>query len=131
MNVAAQRRAVRLAAVVLAATASMAGAPGAHAVDVSYHAETVQQARRQGAVSAGEVAWQCEGSRCVGIGPWAVPPVTLCAALAREVGPMRSFAQFPAHEIAACNAAAEGRSPGLAPPRPRPPAKPAPGSGQA
>lgn len=107
------------------------GAP-AWAADVSYHAETASAAKRQGAVSAGEVAWQCDGVKCIGIGPWATPPLSLCVALAREVGPLRVFAQFPPPEVAACNDAASSApvAPKAAPPAKAPP-KAAPGSGQA
>ena len=127
----ASRRAHRaLARVVLIALAGCAGTTSARAEDVSYLAETLAPAKRQGAVSAGNVAWQCDDRRCVGIGPWATPPSSLCASLAREVGALRSFAQFNEREIAACNGAA-GVAPSLAPPRPRPPAKAVPGSGQA
>lgn len=130
MNRTVDRCAARLAFAVMA-TIGIASGSGARAEDVSYQAETVQPAKRQGAVNAGNVAWQCDGNRCVGIGPWAVPPATLCAALAREVGAMRNFAQFTEREIAACNTAAAGPAPRVAPPRPRPPARTAPGSGQA
>jgi len=105
--------------------AALAVAAPALAADVSYHAETASTAKRQGAINAGNVAWQCEGVKCVGIGPWATPPTTLCVALAREVGPFRVFAQFAPTEVAACNEAASDTPPAKAPP------KAAPGSGQA
>jgi hypothetical protein len=100
-----------------------------HAADVSYVAETASTSRRQGAVNVGEVAWQCDGVKCVGIGPWATPPMSLCVALAREVGTLRVFAQFAPTEVAACNEAAE-HAPKGAPPAKAPP-KAAPGSGRA
>ncbi|HEY8241916.1 MAG TPA: hypothetical protein VII68_00535 [Casimicrobiaceae bacterium] len=103
------------------------------AADVSYHAETVSTAKRQGAINAGNVAWQCDGVKCVGIGPWATPPPSLCVALAREVGPFRVFAQFAPRDVAACNDSASGSGPAApkaAPPAKAPP-KAAPGSGQA
>ena len=108
--------------------------PLALAADVSYIAETASTSLRQGAVNAGNVAWQCDGVRCVGIGPWATPPMSLCVALAREVGTLRIFAQFAAREVLACNeAAASGKppdAPKAAPPSKAPP-KASPGSGQA
>jgi hypothetical protein len=104
------------------------GAP-ALAADVSYHAETASTAKRQGPINAGNVAWQCDGVKCVGIGPWATPPLTLCVALAREVGPFRVFAQFAPPEVAACNEAAS--DPTRAAPPAKAPPKAAPGSGQA
>jgi len=112
--------------------AALSLAAPALAADVSYHAETASTAKRQGAVSAGEVAWQCDGVKCVGIGPWATPPLSLCVALAREVGAFRVFAQFPPAEVAACNEAAGGAkdAPKASPPGKAPP-KAAPGSGQA
>ena len=109
-------------------------AVAASAADVSYLAETASTARRQGAVNAGEVAWQCDGVRCVGIGPWATPPVGVCTALVREVGTLRMFAQYSSAEVGACNAAANvgaPHAPKAAPPAKGPPAKPPPGSGRA
>ena len=117
-----------LAMTLIAATLALAYGP-AQAADVSYIAETASTARRQGAVSAGEVAWQCDGVKCVGIGPWSTPPPSLCVALAREVGPMRVFAQFAPTEVAACNQAAASGRPADAP-KAAPAAKPAPGSGR-
>ena len=111
--------------------AALALAPSAFAADVSYHAETASTAKRQGAISAGEVAWQCDGVKCVGIGPWATPPLSLCVALAREVGPFRVFAQFAPRDVAVCNEAASGDAPAKPPPPARRPPKAAPGSGQA
>ena len=106
----------------------------AHAADVSYIAETASTAQRQGAVNAGNVAWQCDGVRCLGIGPWARPPMSLCVALAREVGTLRVFAQFAPRDVALCNESAVGgrppATPKAAPPAKVPP-KAAPGSGQA
>lgn len=117
----------RLVAMVLLAASPLAGA-----ADVSYIAETASTSRRQGAVNVGNVAWQCEGVKCVGIGPWATPPMSLCVALAREVGPFRVFAQFAPRDVAVCNEAAAGAG---APPAPKaPPSKSprsTPGSGQA
>jgi hypothetical protein len=115
-----------------AAVAIMASAAGA--ADVSYTAETASTAKRQGAVTAGNVAWQCDGVRCIGIGPWATPPVGVCASLVREVGTLRTFAQYSSGEVAACNAAANvgaPHAPKAAPPAKNAPAKPPPGSGRA
>jgi hypothetical protein len=106
----------------------LAAAAVVHAADVSYIAETASTSRKQGAVNVGNVAWQCDGVRCVGIGPWATPPMSLCVALAREVGTLRVFAQFSPPEVAACNEAAEHVP--KAPPR-KAPTKEAPGSGRA
>ena len=117
---------------ILVCAALMLAAPTL-AADVSYHAETASTSKHQGPVNAGNVAWQCEGVKCVGIGPWATPPMSLCVALAREVGAFRVFAQFPPSDIAACNEAAAGGAkdaPKASPPAKAPP-KAAPGSGQA
>jgi hypothetical protein len=114
------------------ALAVVAVAASAHAADVSYVAETASTSRRQGAVNVGNVAWQCDGVKCVGIGPWATPPMSLCVALAREVGTLRVFAQYPPNDVAACNAAAAtpaGTAPKSSPPGRTPP-KAAPGSGR-
>ena len=117
----------------LVAAGLLSASPLAFAADVSYVAETASTSRRQGAVNVGNVAWQCDGVKCVGIGPWATPPMALCVALAREVGTLRVFAQFPPRDVAVCNEAAA--SGGTAPaPKASPskaPPKAAPGSGQA
>ena len=124
----------RTIACVMLAALAIASSIESRAADVSYVAETASTALRQGAVSAGEVAWQCESVKCIGIGPWATPPMSLCVALAREVGPMRVFAQFDPRDVAACNeAAAKGRAPDAPKSTPpgKAPAKAAPGSGRA
>jgi hypothetical protein len=118
----------------LAVALGIALALPARAADVSYVAETASTARRQGAINVGNVAWQCDGVKCVGIGPWATPPMSLCVALAREAGPMRVFANFAPRDVAVCNQAAAKagapQAPKAAPPAKAPP-KAAPGSGQA
>jgi site-specific recombinase XerC len=60
--------------------------------------------------------------------------MSLCVALAREVGTLRVFAQYAVREVLACNEAAAGvkapEAPKSAPPSKAPP-KASPGSGQA
>ncbi|MBM5810353.1 MAG: hypothetical protein FJ191_00060 [Gammaproteobacteria bacterium] len=77
------------------------------AADYVYVAETQAVARKQGSVLAGKLAWQCQGSRCTIQGPWEAPGVAACQALAREVGPIRSYGRagrmLGAAELATCN----------------------------
>jgi hypothetical protein len=71
---------------------------------LSYHAETASTAKRQGAINVGNVAWQCDGVKCVGIGPWATPP-RACASPGARGRPFRVFAQFAPRDVAVCNEA--------------------------
>lgn len=96
-------RAQRLASAALLALLAQAGT----AADYVYIAETQAVARKQGSVLAGKLAWQCKDSRCTIRGPWEAPGVPACQALAREVGPIRSYGRtgrmLGAPELASCN----------------------------
>jgi hypothetical protein len=80
----------------------------AHAATYSYIAETGVPAKKQGAVMAAGVFWNCGGSQCTTSGPWAVPGVGACAALAQQIGNIKSYGhsqkKLSAPELAQCNA---------------------------
>ena len=83
--------------------------PAATAAETyQYSADTTAPARRQGMVSAAGINWNCQGPRCTTSGPWATPSVDACRALAREVGPVRSYGHkgrmLTAGELQQCNA---------------------------
>lgn len=73
-----------------------------------YEAVTAAKARKQGAVKAGSIEWQCKGSSCRVSGPWPTPGVSACGVLARLVGPIRSYGhakkKLSAAELQRCNA---------------------------
>lgn len=54
--------------------------------------------------------WRCTGTACVSTNQTSTRPAIVCAALAREVGTLRSFIAngraFGAEELQACNARA-------------------------
>jgi hypothetical protein len=54
--------------------------------------------------------WRCTGTACVSTNQTSTRPAIVCAALAREVGVLRSFTAngraFGAEELQACNARA-------------------------
>ena len=82
-----------------------------HAQTYDYIAVTKEaRAARQGAVQAGSLVWQCAGDRCTIRGPWVRPEVGACSALARAVGPLRSYGHAAAllseAQMADCNAGA-------------------------
>jgi hypothetical protein len=87
-----------------------------------YVARTEAPAARQGAVTAGPLTWQCQGSACTIGGPWPAPGVPACAALAREVGRITAYgrqgAMLNAQQLATCNAGIAAVAPTLRlPPR--------------
>jgi hypothetical protein len=87
-----------------------------------YVARTEAPALRQGAVTAGPLTWQCQGSACSIGGPWPAPGVAACAALAREIGRIRAYgrqgAMLNAQQLTTCNAGIPASAPVLGvPPR--------------
>lgn len=72
-----------------------------------YRAEVSGPARRQGSVKAGGIDWKCSGARCTTAGPWPVPSVEACRALAREVGVITRYGhakrELTAEELQRCN----------------------------
>jgi hypothetical protein len=81
----------------------------AWAAPYQYTAQTsASAARRQGTVTAAGIKWNCAGNRCTTAGPWASPGVAACSALAKQVGPIKSYGhpqkRLGAAELAQCNA---------------------------
>lgn len=91
----------------LAAIAVFVATPAA-AQQYVYTARTAAPAARQGAVVAGSLTWQCQGSACTISGPWPAPGASACAALAREVGRIVEYGRpgrvLDAAGLATCNA---------------------------
>lgn len=56
-----------------------------------YTAQTRVRARRQGAVTAGSLTWQCRDTRCTIRGSWTAPSVAACRTLAQQVGEITSY----------------------------------------
>jgi len=85
---------------------------------VSYLAETIAPALRQGGIVAGSVNWDCRNTRCSGTTDVSLTPVKVCAELAREVGAMGRFVSraqaLSATDLGQCNVAA-ARSPVVTP----------------
>lgn len=85
------------------------GAVPAHASAYQYTAVTeTAKVLRQGTVQAGSLTWQCAGDRCTVRGPWPKPALSACKALARAVGPLRSYghpgAMLSYAQLLQCNA---------------------------
>lgn len=82
--------------------------PAAMAATHPYSADTTAPARRQGAVPAGGINWNCAGSRCSAFSSSVVPTVATCHALAQQVGPVKSYGNkkrlLSAGELQQCNA---------------------------
>jgi hypothetical protein len=80
----------------------------AAAQQYQYVARTEAPAARQGAVTAGILTWQCQGSACTIVGPWPIPSPEACAQLAREVGRITAYGRtgrvLDAAGLATCNA---------------------------
>ncbi len=74
-----------------------------------FQAET-SSAPAQGRFVARDSVWRCAGTNCVSSNRTSTRPAIVCAALAREVGALKSFAvdgrAFAAEELQACNARA-------------------------
>lgn len=74
-----------------------------------FQAET-STAPAQSRFVARDSAWRCAGTACVTTNQTSTRPAIACAALARQVGALRSFTAngraFGAEELQACNARA-------------------------
>jgi hypothetical protein len=93
------------------ATALLAGAAASAQTNgngPAYRAELVQPAANAQVLASG-VVWRCEGTSCTAARATSRPAI-VCARLAREAGPVASFAvagqALPAEQLARCNAAA-------------------------
>jgi hypothetical protein len=93
---------LRIAALSLALVSSPAFAAG-------FLAETGAQPPQARFVARDSI-WRCTGTTCVSTNDTATRPAIVCAALARQVGALRSFSAngraFGAEELQACNARA-------------------------
>lgn len=80
----------------------------AAAATYTYTAETHAAAKKQGAVAAGALEWQCKSRRCTVKGPWEAPAVDACRVLAQQVGPVKSYGRsgkkLDTNQLAQCNA---------------------------
>ncbi len=83
--------------------------PGlAQAATYDYTATTKNKsANAQGPVQAGGLTWQCSGNSCRISGPWPVPGVGSCQALAKIIGSIASYGhpkqELSSKQIAQCN----------------------------
>jgi hypothetical protein len=72
-----------------------------------YTAVTEGAPRTQGTVNASGIPWQCGAKHCTATGPWPVPGLGSCKALAKVVGRIRSYGhparQLSAQDLEACN----------------------------
>lgn len=80
-----------------------------------YRAVTRAPVRKSGRVQAGSLGWQCQGDGCTISGPWPVPAVSACRALAGQVGPIRSYGhakkKLGTNELVQCNAGLTVKAP--------------------
>lgn len=69
---------------------------------------------RLGTVQAGGIAWTCDKAACRTTGPWPQPGVAACAALAKEIGPIRSYGrkgvELTPDQLNQCNRSATAAS---------------------
>lgn len=70
-------------------TGGFAGA--AQAQNFDYTAQLRGTSRVQGAVVASGITWQCSGALCRTRGPWPIPGLGACKALAAKVGAVTSY----------------------------------------
>ncbi len=74
-----------------------------------FQAETNSRPSQQRFVAHDSI-WRCDGTNCVSTNRTSTRPAIVCAALARQVGALRSFSTdgraFGAGELQSCNARA-------------------------
>ncbi|KAA3626860.1 MAG: hypothetical protein DWQ09_14840 [Proteobacteria bacterium] len=74
----------------------------------TYTAQIRTAVRPSNPVVAGGISWQCTGSWCTASGPWLVPSVESCRALAEIVGAITAYGRpgrtLSAADLARCNA---------------------------
>ena len=101
-----------------------------------YVAETVDTVRQAGPVIASGITWHCKDRSCSVAGPWPVPGIAACQALAAAVGPLRSYGHSSRYltpdELEQCNRGQQSLAPkpattAAASPQPEPPTMPLPG----
>ena len=73
----------------------------------AYTARTAEKVKQSGTVVASGLKWRCSEQACFISGPWAVPGVSACAALAQKVGPITAYghsgARLTAKQLEQCN----------------------------
>ncbi|HEX3064659.1 MAG TPA: hypothetical protein VHQ39_04225 [Dongiaceae bacterium] len=81
--------------------------PGAQAQQFDYSAVIAGQGHVNGPVNAGGIVWQCNAKYCTTRGPWPVPGVKSCNALAMIVGQLASYGHkgrmLSPGDMATCN----------------------------
>lgn len=80
-----------------------------------YVAETLDVVRRAGPVTAAGITWHCKDRSCTVTGPWPVPGIAACQALAAAVGPLRSYGHSSRYlapaELEQCNHGQQSSAP--------------------
>jgi photosystem II stability/assembly factor-like uncharacterized protein len=105
-----------VAAAIASSLAALLGVATVAAGDLDYVAVLGAPAAQQGALDAGGIRWVCKASLCATRGPWPVPDVKSCGALARLVGAVRSYGykgrMLSPADVALCNklGGADGRA---------------------
>ena len=79
---------------------------------------TRDDAAIQGEVIASGIRWQCDGARCRVSGPWPVPGVLACRALAQKIGYIKAYghpgASLSPAQLVECNgSSANSGTPGI------------------
>lgn len=79
------------------------------ALAASYRAEPAAAPAQERFVARDNI-WRCAGEACTSVNPSATRPAISCAALARQIGALRSFSvdgrAFSAEELENCNSRA-------------------------
>lgn len=110
----------------LTGVAGLALAGPVRAQTYSYTAQLAAPATKQGLVEAAGIRWQCSGAACRTTGPWPVPGLEACHALAVKVGVVVSYghpgAALDRAQLQQCNvglaAAPVASAPAMVPMRP-------------
>ncbi|HXI87520.1 MAG TPA: hypothetical protein VNH64_08675 [Parvularculaceae bacterium] len=106
---------MRWPAIVAALIVLTAASPSGAAATYNYTASLKYDTLVAGKVVALSIAWDCAGKVCTTSGPWPVPGVGACAALAEKVGEIVAYGyakiQLSANQLAQCNANAAKQPP--------------------
>lgn len=98
----------RLALIVAFAVVASTATAGTHSFQAQLTAAPVE-----GHVISSELIWSCTGTTCAARGAMVDVPARLCGRLARDTGPLRSFAVdgvgFDVEQLQTCNARARAR----------------------
>ncbi len=134
------RRGALASCAILGFAAGLSAPRALHAQYLYVATTAAPQGTKQGTVRVGNLTWKCKGNRCSTGGPWVTPSVKSCNALARVVGPLRSYGRagetLSAAQLAECNRGVPGvLDPGKIPVPTRPlphrlPPSPSPSGGR-